>query len=53
MNHIVRICYKIFDVVPGGIVSSDLDEPTASPPRLSAAVCEAGERFLSVHERRL
>ena len=47
------IGYESPDVVASGIVTSDLDQFTASLPRLGATVGEARERLFDVHERRL
>ena len=51
--YIVRIVDKILDVVPSGIVSSDLDESATSLPGLGTTIGEAGESPLDVHERTL
>ena len=53
IDYINRIVYESLDVVSGCIVSSDLDELTASPSRLGATIREAGVRLLGVCERRL
>jgi hypothetical protein len=51
-NYIEDIVHENLDIVPSGIVASNLDEFTTGPSCRSTTIREPGVRLLGVRERR-
>lgn len=53
IGHVESVVHKCLDIIPSGVIASDLGELTNGSPRNSATIGETGERLLGVRERGL